>query len=381
MLQADIIRPRDLCAQDRSDWAAFRSATPAFRSPLLSSEFAQAVGAVRDDAAVAVFRRAGRTLGFLAHHRRPAGLARPIGASWSDYHALVSAPDAKIDGAEALRAAGLSAFRFGGLVDPYGTFAHGESQPHDTYLIAVSGSGEDYWETLRAASPKRFKNIRRLEHKLAREVGEVTLAGPDADQAAFDQLLDWKSEQFRRTGLHDVLAVDWSRRLMQSLFEVREGSLQGLLITLRVAGRPVAAHFGVRMGGDYHPWIAAYDPALSAYSPGLTFLSEAVRAMPALGLTSYDLSAGSDHYKRPFASDQGAVHEGVMRTRDAPLRRSLGRLTDALGTGPAGTLRRVGRRIDHIAAAELSLAGRVQGLAAALAASSRRLESHAKQGA
>ena len=107
MLQADILRPSDLSRSDHAAWSADRDATTAFRSPLLSAEFALAVGEVREDAAVAVFRRRGAPIGFLAHHRRPGGLARPIGSPWSDYHALISGPDGAIDGAEALRAAGL----------------------------------------------------------------------------------------------------------------------------------------------------------------------------------------------------------------------------------------------------------------------------------
>ncbi|HTK34274.1 MAG TPA: GNAT family N-acetyltransferase [Caulobacteraceae bacterium] len=371
MLQTAILRPSEVSAQERAIWAAFRQETPAFRSPLLSAEFADAVGAVREDAAVAVFRRHGRPVGFFAHHRRPGGLARPIGATWSDYHALITAPDAAVDGTEALRAAGLSSFRFSGLVDPHGVFAETQTEAHEAYLIAVDGSGEDYWETLRAASPKRFKNMRRLEHKLAREVGEPSVAAPDHDQVSFDSLLGWKSEQLRRTGLHDVLQPAWSRALMQSLFQLRDGPLQGLLVTLKIGSHAIAGHFGVRLGGAYHPWIAAYDPALAAYSPGLTFMSEAIRAMPSLGLTSYDLSSGSDHYKRPFASDMAIVREGVFRTGAGF---SLGRLSAMLGEGPARTMRRVGRRLDHIASAELSFSGRMHGFAAAVAASSRRLD-------
>jgi CelD/BcsL family acetyltransferase involved in cellulose biosynthesis len=377
MLRAEILRPQDLTPRHRAAWGEFRSLHPAFRSPLLSAEFAEAVGRLREDAAVAVFSRGAAPVGFLAHHRRPTGLARPIGASWSDYHALVCAPDAALDGAAALRAAGLAAYRFHGLVDPYGAFPDTGDDSHDAYMIALPGSGEDYWEGLRAASPKRFKNMRRLEHKLARELGEPELVAPDRDEAAFHALMAWKSDQLRRSGLHDVLAPAWSRALMRSLFEAREGPLQGLLISLKVGGRVIAAHFGVRLGEAYHPWIAAYDPALAAYSPGLTFMSEAIRAMPRLGLTSYDLSAGSDHYKRPFASDRVPVREGVARTFGAGLHLSLGRLSRAVGAGPARTLRRVGRRIDHIAAAELSFAGRLQGVASAFAARSRRLEAQA----
>ncbi|HTI65998.1 MAG TPA: GNAT family N-acetyltransferase [Caulobacteraceae bacterium] len=378
MLRAEIIRPSELSPGDREAWAAFQGETPAFRSPLLSAEFALAVAETREDAAVAVFRRQGAAVAFLAHHRRPAGLARPIGAAWSDYHGLISAPDANLDGREALRAAGLSSFRFHGLIDPHGAFSDAGGDDHEAFLIAGDGGGEDYWESLRAASPKRFKNMRRLEHKLAREVGEPVLDAPDHDQAAFDRLIGWKSEQFRRTGLHDVLASVESRRLMQSLFERREGPLQGLLISLKIGGRPIAAQFGVRMGGAFHPWLAAYDPALAEYSPGMTFMSEAIRAMPRLGLASYDLSAGSDHYKRPFASETVVVREGVLRTGFAGV--SLGRLTEVLGQGPARTVRRVGRRLDHIAACELSLTGRIHGFAAAMAASSRRLDAQAAYG-
>ena len=107
----------------------------------------------------------------------------------------------------------------------------------------------------------------------------------------------------------------------------------------------------------------------------MRYLRKSIRAMPALALTSYDLSAGSDHYKRPFASDTVLVREGVMRTSGPGL--SLGRLSAVLGAGPQRTIRRVERRLDHIAAVELSLGGRMQGFAAAVAASSRRLEAQA----
>jgi CelD/BcsL family acetyltransferase involved in cellulose biosynthesis len=216
--------------------------------------------------------------------------------------------------------------------------------------------------------------MRRLEHELERELGELTLTAPDFDPDAFDRLVAWKSDQFARTGLHDVLRPAWSQALMRALFETREGPLQGLMITLRVAGRPIAGHFGVRQGSAFHPWLAAFDPALAAYSPGQTFMGAAIRAMTGLGIESYDLSAGHEHYKKPFASEAVAVGEGTLRAapwnalRDTAwdiADRTLGRRADAL--------RRVRRRFDHIAAAELSLSGRLQGLALALAAGSRRL--------
>lgn len=364
MLQVEVIKPNELTQTDLAAWDLFRRETPAFHSPLLAAEFAQAVGRVREDAAIAVYRKGGRAVGFFAHHRRPGGLARPIGAPWSDYQALVSAPDAGLDGEDALRAAGLGAFRFTGLIDPFNVFEAAPGEAREAYVIAPEEGGEAYWEVLRAASPKRFKNIRRLEHKLEREQGELTF-GADTDAEAFARILSWKRDQLRRSGLHDVLAPDWVQALMSNLFQTRDGALQGLFLTLRVAGRPIAGHFGVRIGGDYHPWIAAYDPELSAYSPGMSFMSEAIRAMPSLGLTTYDLSGGSDHYKKPFASSSTLVREGTLGRSELGLK---------------GPLRRIQRRLDHIATTELSLQGRVQGLAAALAASSRRLSQQSGEG-
>ena len=49
--------------------------------------------------------------------------------------------------------------------------------------------------------------------------------------------------------------------------------LRGQLLTLRAGERLVAAHFGVRSGAMFHPWLAGFDPELRSYSPGLIFMS------------------------------------------------------------------------------------------------------------
>ena len=58
------VRPSELTASEREAWRDFCAATPAFRSPLLGPDFAQAVERRRDDSYVAVFRRNGRVAGF-----------------------------------------------------------------------------------------------------------------------------------------------------------------------------------------------------------------------------------------------------------------------------------------------------------------------------
>ena len=362
MLTAELKRPDALTAGEEAAWRAFCRATPAFQSPLMGPDFARAVARVRGDAAVAVLRSGGEVAGFFAHHRRPGGVARPIGAPFSDRHAVITAPDADIAGPGLLAAAGLNAFRYTGLLDPNRLF--GPAKPGGRcHLIELDGTAEEHLEAVRAASPKKFKNYRRLEHKLEREVGEIELAGPDHSQDAFELLLAWKREQLYRTGLLDFLRSDWTRSLMEQLFHAREGRLQGLLVTLRAGGRMVAGHFGVREGAAFHPWIAAADPGLSHYSPGHVFLQRAIRAMPELGLRTYDLSSGHDHYKAQYANAQLAISEG---TAQIPGGQSW---APAVG---GELFRRVGRRLEQISAVELTLPGRLMGILDTVAGVPRR---------
>jgi len=161
---------------------------------------------------------------------------------------------------------------------------------------------------------------------------------------------------------------------MQALFETHSGDVSGLLLSLYAGDRLVAGHFGVRGKDVYHPWIASTAPDLSAYSPGQTFMDEAIRAMPALGLRTYDLGIGHDHYKRPYAPRSGSVGAGyhlvadreqgefVMRSPSAPL--------GAVGRSPL--VRRLGSRLDHIAATDPTLKGRVDGLFQAVVATRKR---------
>ncbi|MDQ0465714.1 CelD/BcsL family acetyltransferase involved in cellulose biosynthesis [Caulobacter ginsengisoli] len=374
MLTAETLHPSDLSGADLSAWRVLAAAHPAFASPLLGPDFALEVGRVRDDARVAIWRRDHRPVGFLPHHRRPGGLARPIGSPFSDYHALVGAADAGLKGPQALALAGISAFRFTGLVDPHGVFADAVAERSPSFVVQLEQSAPDYLEALRAASPKRFKNYRRLDSKLDREVGPLRLVGRDLSDEAFETLLDWKRAQLARTGLADFLRPTWTRALLRNLFERRRGDTQGLLVMLYAGEQMVGGHFGVRQGAVYHPWIAATDPQFAPWSPGITVLARAIAAMPELGLTTYDLGPSQDHYKRHYALPGAEVGEGLAAAASPAGRMAGGvesawTLAGARRAGPVGKLR---RRLDVIATTELTTAGRVRGFVEAVAAQGRR---------
>ncbi len=372
MLRAETVNPNDLSPSDESAWRALCAAEPAYASPLLGPDFARAVAEVRADARVAIWRRHDRAVGFLPHHRRPRAFARPIGAPLSDFHALVASEDLNVG--EALALADLRAFRFTGLVDPQRRFESALGGLKEAHVIALQGSADEYLEALRAQSAKRFKNYRRLDHKLDREIGPLRIVAPDQSRAAFDTLLAWKADQLARTGAQDFLRPAWTGQLLSNLFELKTGDFRGLMINLYAGDRLVAGHFGVRLGTTYHPWIASLDPELAAWSPGQVFLPRAIAAMPGLDLRTYDLGPGHDHYKRPFALDTRSVAEGTARADGrAGLTVQASEWAWAMvGADRGGPLHRVRTRLDSIAAVELSLLGRARSVAVAALSRPRR---------
>lgn len=375
MLTVETLHPSSLSAAEAALWRSLAAEADGFANPLLGPEFAQAVGKVREDARVAVVRRAGETVGFLPFHRRPGGLARPIGAPLSDYHGLVSRPEAGLRIADVLRAAEVSVFRYSGLVDPHGVFPASPDTHRTAYLIDLNGTtAEAYLEAVRAESPKKIKNYRRLDNKLDREVGAVRLVAGDMSRDAFNLLIDWKRDQLIRTGGHDFLRADWTRELMADLFTTRDGEMRGLMINLYAGDLLIGGHFGVRQGATYHPWIASTNPAMAAWSPGQIFFLRAIAAMPELGLTRYDLGPGHDHYKRAYGLRTFQIGEGAATAASvagcvAHSVESVWTFAGAHGAGPVGQLR---RRMDAIASTELTVTGRVRGFVEAVAARAQR---------
>ncbi len=372
MLEFRVIHPSELSSDEIEAWSAMQSATPVFSSPLMGPHFARAVGTMRDDARVAVIHRGGGPIGFFPHHRRPSGFARPIGAPLSDYHGVVTAADERLDGEAILSGARLSAFRFTALIDPFGVFGSDVEASAQGYRVILLEGEDGYAEKLTTASRNRHRNFRRYSHKLAREIGPLRLLA-HRQSAFFEELLDWKTAQIRRTGVQDFLAAEWTRGLLRKLL-IGEPPLEGLVLSLFAGGRQVAAHFGVKSSGHFHPWIGASSPDLEAYSPGSVHQWMAIQAMRTLKLRTYDLGPGFGHWKGFFANDSVTVSEGLASTRGASGRSARSRenlwLLPGLATNPLAA--RLRRRLDQIAQTELTLPGRVAGLLGAVAALERR---------
>jgi CelD/BcsL family acetyltransferase involved in cellulose biosynthesis len=366
----ETIEPKVLRAQDRDAWSSLCAAVPEFSTPLLAPEFAIIVGEHRADTRVAIQRDStGKAVAFFPHSLRPDGLARPLGAPFGDYQAIVAAATTSVDLDALMKAAGIKRFPFGGLLDPAGRFESARTCGDISYRMVLEHGGQAYLDALQAENPKRHKNWRRLQNKTEREVGPIRFEPDQRDAAILEMLLSWKSAQMQRTGITNVLAPVWVRTMMHHLLEHRAGNgtdaFGGLMMTLWAGDTLLAGHFGVRKGGVFHPWMAAINPDFQCQSPGQTYLFRAITAMESVGITTYDLGLGHAHYKAPFCNVEVRLGSGLWLAEGVCAPLSARR--DLMG--------RLARRVDHVASVELDLAGRVRGLAEAAINASTRLRS------
>jgi CelD/BcsL family acetyltransferase involved in cellulose biosynthesis len=370
-LNVESIRPQALSEGDLAAWRAIQAQVPGFSTPLLAPEFAQVVGQFREDTRIAVLRDdGGQGLAFFPHQLRPDGLARCLGAPFGDYQAILAPADLHFSGPDFLKGAGIRRFRFCGLMDPQKRLPMVPGDGETGYQIVLQTCGQAYMEDMRAANPKRVKNLRRLENKTEREIGPLSFNSCDQDPHHLDQLLDWKAQQMTASGVTNVLRPMWVRAMMHALHATRQGDFSGLMMTLWAGETLLAGHFGIRLGDTYHPWMAVINPDHHAQSPGQTYLSRAILAMPSLGLRVYDMGTGHSHYKAPFCNVTNTLGCGLyVADRAGPMPHS------------GGLVSRVTARLDHIASVELSMGGRLSGLAAAIKHAGTRMRSREQDAA
>src|SRR6185503_1579111 len=193
------INTQDLDVGLIAAWRSIQEREPRFESPYFCPEFTRAVGSVRDDVRVVVIENDGRPAGFFPHQRAAWGRGSPVGGALSDYHGVIAAPTAQWSVAGLMRAARLSVWTFDHLVDTAGRFA-----PYVTTSAAESPQIE-------LAGFKPAPDFARKARKLAREVGELAFSLHEPASGTLERLFEWKSEQYRRTGLTDAFGVRWTR--------------------------------------------------------------------------------------------------------------------------------------------------------------------------
>jgi CelD/BcsL family acetyltransferase involved in cellulose biosynthesis len=367
-LDLEIIRPDALRPDDRGTWEAIRAGDPALDHPYLDPRFAVAAAEV-PGAALAVFRRGGRAVGFFPFQRR-GRLIQPLGAPLSDYHGMIAAADDRLS-------PDVLARRLGGTLRVGGWIVTEVEAPgfvrKSRMATDVTGGRQALADRLEARSHRFFKNMRRLGRAFERDHGAPVFSWDDRDPAVLAWIVGHKRAQYRRTRRHDVFACGWTAELLRRLHALHPEGFGVRVTSLRKAdGTLVAAEASLDDRRTLHLWFPTYDPAFSQYGPGTLLTRRELEQAAEEGYRLVDFGAGEEGYKSALSEPSGAVFEGAAEGGRAGAAALAARV---LAQGPA-PLRRfersLGRRFDIINACETRAADWWAGAAGAAVAAARK---------
>ncbi len=274
-----------------------------------------------------------RIVGFLPYHQGRFGVGRALGYGVANQQGLVHTPGFGWDAADLLTRSGLAVYEFDVLLaDQSERWAPRRAAAEPAPYIDLSPGWEE-WLRRKRATGQAIKAIQRKHRKLAREAGDVAFDFGARQQDSLSLLMQWKSQQYRRTGRFDRFARPWFVAAFVELAEMATADFCGVRSVLSVGGRPVAIQQALCANGVLSYWFPAYDVAFASYSPGRICMLEHVREASQRGLGRIDLGKGFSDHKEIFKDGAHAVAEGwaevrspvaaLRRLQQAPRRRTL----------------------------------------------------------
>jgi CelD/BcsL family acetyltransferase involved in cellulose biosynthesis len=291
-------------------WRRIQKGNVAFANPYFCPEFTQLVASVRDDVRVVVIENSGKPVGFFPFQKTVLGMGRPVGGALSDYHGVVAETGSQWSTTSLMRAANLSVWSFDHLVDPLGRFQSHVTAQATSPLIDLGAGYDNYMREL-GAPPSDFP---RKARKLAKDRGELTFTFHDADDRQLEHMIEWKRDQYLRTGVPDAFGVRWTGELLRAILAKQTTEFSGVCSVLRAGGDVVAVHVGMRSRHVLHWWFPTYDRSVEKYSPGIILLFKIAEALGVMGGTVIDLGKGDAQYKRSAMNRTVKLQEGCVET-------------------------------------------------------------------
>lgn len=313
-MKIEIVAPDELGAGELAEWTRIQGSRSELASPFLSPQFAAACARVRPRTRVAVFTDDEGVTGFFPFESGRAGFGRALGLGFSDVQGLVAPATAAVDARALLRACGLRSLEFDHLIAAQAPLLAGAPQRwvEDRSPVIDLSDGWTAYEAALKKSGSLVATTARRRRALERDQGPVSLVLSEPNHSVLDQLLEWKSRQYRRTGRPDVFAEPGMRRLVHDLLDQQEDEFAAPLAVLRAGDDVVAAHLGLRSPSVLAWWFPVYATRFSRYSPGLILCLDILREMPDDGLRLLDLGKGEESYKQRLANGENPILSGAI---------------------------------------------------------------------
>jgi len=345
-VRLETIHPKELGPEERALWRAHQHADRALQSPYLTPEWAEIVGAVRDDVRVVVINGGD---GFFAAQRLSRFAAMGAGAPISDYQAVVSGPDLQVSAAELCRA--LKVGRIDLTHTPAGATPIVAAGEDGSWIAETCGGRELYEAALKQRRSEFVRQTDKKGRKFAREKGYIEFRAKSPERADFEKLIAWKNAQLERTGQPQIWATPWVRAALDQTFERRDYAFGGVMFTLTIDEGLAAAAYALRAGRVLHFWVVAHDAQFDSYSPGVQLARWAVGWAGDNDISEVDFGPGDYQYKRQLSTTQrmllhgvvaGPSFSGVMRRGVQTLRSGIERLPNAkIAALPGKAMRRL----------------------------------------
>lgn len=315
-----LLRHEQLSASDIASWHRLTAAHAHVRNAFLSEPFVAALAALNPQVRVAVERRDGQAVAFLAVQRRAGfsgrcGVYEPAGGSMSDCFGLVAAPEHRVDLQAWLAATGIGTLVFTHLEQAQLEAGLAGEQPRIGLRTRIHEPASEYWARMRIQDKKLVGDTERRQRKLEAERGllrfELHSANPASD---LDALIRLKQSQYDRTGKRNAPLFDATNaELLRLLLGSAHEDCAGMLSVLRAGDRLVAAHFGLRCHDMLHFWFPVYDADFRNYAPGRLLLRHVIEAGVDEGIRCIDRGEGDTPAKRDFANEEHLFYSGVWR--------------------------------------------------------------------
>ncbi|MFT3998468.1 MAG: GNAT family N-acetyltransferase, partial [Asticcacaulis sp.] len=316
-LTVDLTIPAHLTEADRQQWSQWLALNPVLDSPYCELSYIEALFAVVPQARLARITRHGRTLAFLPFQLR-GRVAQPLGAPLTDFHSLITAPDARIDLRTVLRALDLHRFEVSGWLGSDTAFSAGETR--ERLYADVSGGFDIYYADQRARQKKFFRNAERCRRNLDAAYADLTFDWQTAAPDIIDWVIAHKRDQYARTGLHDVFACGWTREVLYALAHRNGCDLRLMAGVYRNGTDIIAAEIGLSTPQDLHLWFPAYDRSAARHSPGILLSLDIMKAAAAEGVRRVDFGCADEPYKLSMTTHKAACYSGyVLREKTIAL--------------------------------------------------------------
>ncbi|MCF6291947.1 MAG: GNAT family N-acetyltransferase [Robiginitomaculum sp.] len=314
MSKAELISVDELGTSERDLWRSLRQGQEVLCSPYFSDHWVKQVALVRNDVKVAVLLQDnGRIAGFLPYQQLQTGLALPVGGALSDYHGIIANSDYRVDFQQIMQQINVKRFDFSYIPKTQACFSSYAWVEQRSHIIDISNGWDAYLQQRKQRGSSANYRAEKRVRKLVKDFGELRLKTHSKDQKVFDQLLNWKRSQYRKTRNPDVFASNWTRDLVQNLFENgKSGEFGGVLFALYAGDQLIAANYCLGESDVLHSWFIAYSPEFAKYSPGLVLFEKMIEHLAETNIREIDLGTGNYRFKTSLANKSRMVNAGFV---------------------------------------------------------------------